>query len=103
MPCKALGEGLVEGLGAKKTMVVCMPCKALGEGFVEGLGAKKNHGVCMPCKALGEALLEGLGPAVSSASWGPHSCKAFSLGLYPYSDLLMMYFPLNFFNPFSCV
>jgi len=32
-------------------MVVCMPCKALGEGLVEGLGAKKTMAVCMPCKA----------------------------------------------------
>jgi hypothetical protein len=66
MPCKALGEGLVEGLRAKKTMVVCMPRKALGEGLVEGLGAKKPWWfVCHVKPGLGESSVARFSPV-----WG---------------------------------
>jgi hypothetical protein len=34
---------------------------------------------------------------------GPSFLQSFLPGALHYTDLLMMYFPLNFFNPFSCV
>ncbi len=47
-------------------MVVCMPCKALGEGLVEGLGAKKPWWfVCHVKPGLGESSVARFSPV-----WG---------------------------------
>jgi hypothetical protein len=54
--------------------------------------------VCMPCKALGGSAFRGTRACGQLRLMGPSFLQSF----LPWA-LLMMYFPLNFFSPFSCV